>query len=443
MQNTKNSDSLITQFNIIPFETPHNGAVAIASVTFYDMFKVNGITILEGSSGELYVKMPQKRTLQGTYIDVTHPLNAETRMKINEALLSAFSSGELKKEFPTAEKPAVTAQYSVKNKAEEYGNTLGRLDIVVKDMVIHNCKIINSKDDKLCRLGYIERINRYYDDIKRLGSYVYTIPVVRGCKFFFVNRRVFNYRLTASQMRMYLYCCKCAESHSQRFWNSYNDISQELNLKRSAVIKTISELISLGLIKRYKVKKSDGSYSDNHYRVITLGAGGRKNRHKKRRSRFAPSFSLTRNCVKIFYSYILNHKSKNVNTVRINFFDLRGSPKIFSSLYSTHFYSNRVKKKIRLYLKYRCNLRLCVFSKITAFKANAQIILISNHTRHGTENNTPYMNLRGIEIAFFLLLEKSSEKWWGKADKLSTLLFIIILSSENFEHPFNFIFFGF
>ena len=229
---------------------------------------------------------------------------------------------------------------------------------------------ISKAVDKLCRLGFIERINRYYDDIKRLGSYVYTIPVVRGCKFFFVNRRVFNYRLTASQMRMYLYCCKCAESHSQRFWNSYNDICQELNLKRSAVIKTISELISYGLIKRYKVKKRDGSYSDNHYRVITLGARGRKNRHKKRRSRFAPSFSLTRNCVKIFYSYILNHKSKNVNTVRINFFDLRGSPKIFSSLYSTHFYSNRVKKKIRLYLKYRCNLRLCDFSKTTAFKAN-------------------------------------------------------------------------
>lgn len=175
MQNTKNSDSLITQFNIIPFETPRNGAVAIASVTFYDMFKVNGITILEGSSGELYVKMPQKRTLQGTYIDVTHPLNAETRKKINEALLSAFSSGELKKEFPTAEKPAVTAQYSVKYKAEEYGNTLGRLDIVVKDMVIHNCKIINSKDDKPMMIFpvYKNRNGDYYHIIKATSTSVF------------------------------------------------------------------------------------------------------------------------------------------------------------------------------------------------------------------------------------------------------------------------------
>lgn len=78
--------------------------------------------------------------------------------------------------------------------------------------------------DKLCRLGYIERIDRYYDDIKKLGSYVYTIPVVSGSKYFFVNRRIFNYKLTVSQIRMYLYYCKCSDSHSQRFWNSYNDI---------------------------------------------------------------------------------------------------------------------------------------------------------------------------------------------------------------------------
>lgn len=219
---------------------------------------------------------------------------------------------------------------------------------------------ISKAVDKLCRLGYIERVDRYYDDIKKLGSYVYTIPVVRGSKYFFVNRRIFNYKLTVSQMRMYLYCCKCSESHSQRFWNSYNDICQELNLKRSAVIKTISELISYGLIKRYRIKKKNGSYSDNHYKVVVLKPPRRKISRKKRRSRFAPDFSSTSYC-KIFYSYILNHKSKNVNTVRIYFFDLRGSPKILSSLYSTHFYSNRVKKKIRLYLKYRCNLRLCDF----------------------------------------------------------------------------------
>lgn len=175
MQNTKNSDSLITQFNITPFETPRNGAVAIASATFYDMFKVNGITIRESSNGNLYVKMPQKRTLQGTYIDVTHPLNAETRKKINETLLSAYSSGVLQQEFAIDTKPEVTAQYSVKNKPEELGNTLGRLDIVVKDMVIHNCKIINSKDDKPMMIFpvYRNKNGDYYLIIKATNTSVF------------------------------------------------------------------------------------------------------------------------------------------------------------------------------------------------------------------------------------------------------------------------------
>lgn len=214
--------------------------------------------------------------------------------------------------------------------------------------------------DKLCRIGYIERIDRYYSDYKKLGTYIYTIPVVSGRKFFFVNRRVFNYKLTVAQMRMYLYCCKCATSHSKRFWNSYNDICQELHLKRSAVIKTISELISVGLIKKYKVRKKDRSYSDNHYRVIALKALKLKIGRKKRRCR---PHSIFR---KIYVGFvecptlntILIRNSKKVNTKCNIFFDLRGSPKILSSLYSTHLYTHRRKNKIRLYLKYRCNLTI-------------------------------------------------------------------------------------
>ena len=76
--------------------------------------------------------------------------------------------------------------------------------------------------DKLRRLEYIKRIDRYYDDYKKLGSYVYAIPVIRGRAFFFVNRRFLRFGLTAAQTRMYLYCCKCADSRSMRFWNSYN-----------------------------------------------------------------------------------------------------------------------------------------------------------------------------------------------------------------------------
>lgn len=213
--------------------------------------------------------------------------------------------------------------------------------------------------DRLCKRGYIERIDRYYADAHRLGAYVYTIPVVRS-GYFFVNRRVFSYKLTPAQMRMYLFCCKCAASRSKRFWNSYNDISRQLKIKRSAVIKTMSELIEKGLIKRYRLRKKDGSYSDNHYRIIELKPPKHKIRRKKRRCRFAPEHLLH---TRIFFTPIINCRNVNVNTYNnishIYFFNLRGSPKIFSSLYSTHFHSIRRKNKIKLYLKYRCSLKLC------------------------------------------------------------------------------------
>lgn len=221
-------------------------------------------------------------------------------------------------------------------------------------------KTVSNAMNKLVRLGYIERIDRYYDDYKKLGSFVYTVPIIRGRAYFFVNRRFFKYHLSAAQTRMYLYCCKCADSRSQRFWNSYNDICSALHLKRSAVVQTIKELVLFGLIKKYKVRKKDGSYSDNHYKVVALKPPKRKIMRKKRRSRLALGFFRCCLCAAYTTSnkkhkYIINQISEKVNTPRIIFFS-RGSPKIYRSLYSTHFYTNRKKNKIKLYLKYRCNL---------------------------------------------------------------------------------------
>lgn len=208
--------------------------------------------------------------------------------------------------------------------------------------------------DTLCRYGYL-RIERFYSDYKKLGTYVYTIPVLTR-DYFFVQRSFLNYKLTAAQTRMYLFFCKCSESRSKRFWNSYNDICCLLNLKRSAVIKTISELIEIGLIKRYRVKKRDGSYSDNHYRINNLSK--RIIKRKKRRCPIQPNiFSAHRN-VKLFYISIVHRNCKSVNREFAIFFG-RGSPKICRSLIVPTFDTNRRRNNTRLYLKYRCNLRLC------------------------------------------------------------------------------------
>lgn len=223
--------------------------------------------------------------------------------------------------------------------------------------------------NKLCLYGYIKRIDRHFVDLHKLGTNVYTIPVVKT-NYFFVSRNIFRYKLTPSQFRMYVFLCKCIKSSTRCCWNSYNDICAALHLKRSSVINTINELTTIGIIKKYRVKNKNGSYSDNHYKVIELKFKYKFAQKKKRhRHKLSPKPQTISFLAFIFCNvnkpriFILRHKLLIVNRVKeIYFFNLRGSPKICTSDSSTHFLTNRRRKnKRRLYLKYRCNLTL--FSK--------------------------------------------------------------------------------
>lgn len=62
---------------------------AIASVTIEDCFVVHDIKIIEGANG-LFVMMPVKKTADGQYKDVAHPLNTETRNLIQNRIIEAY-----------------------------------------------------------------------------------------------------------------------------------------------------------------------------------------------------------------------------------------------------------------------------------------------------------------------------------------------------------------
>ncbi|MCH5296050.1 MAG: helix-turn-helix domain-containing protein [Ruminococcus sp.] len=279
-------------------------------------------------------------------------------MKIRERYYNVFKMPNdiFEKHLTCSELTVLATVYSLRSRSIYQGNKYIKISqkSIAAICGFKSTATVSKAIEKLCLLGYITRINRYYDDYKKLGTNVYTIPTVRG-KYFFVSRQIFKYHLTTAQMRMYLFFCKCSDSRSKRFWNSYNDICQTLKLKRSAVIKTITELCDMGLIKKYRITKKDGSYSDNHYKVIKLLPPKRKI-HKKRRCRFAPASSPVyiskhkTNC-----TFMINLYNQKVNIFLI-FFYLRGSPKICSSLYSTHSIPPDRKNRIKLYLKYRCNL---------------------------------------------------------------------------------------
>ena len=62
---------------------------AIVSVTFDDEFVVHDIKIIEGQNG-LFIAMPSRKMIDGEFRDIAHPINAETRKKIQDAIFKEY-----------------------------------------------------------------------------------------------------------------------------------------------------------------------------------------------------------------------------------------------------------------------------------------------------------------------------------------------------------------
>lgn len=62
---------------------------AVASITIDDCFVVHDIKIFEREDGHS-IAMPSRKTSDGKYKDIAHPLNSETRESLQSAILTAF-----------------------------------------------------------------------------------------------------------------------------------------------------------------------------------------------------------------------------------------------------------------------------------------------------------------------------------------------------------------
>ncbi|WP_147532959.1 septation regulator SpoVG [Bacillus marasmi] len=75
---------------------------AIASITLDNEFVVHDIRVIDGNEG-LFVAMPSKRTKDGEFRDVCHPINSMVRGKIQEAVLGEYHRlGELESQVEEA-----------------------------------------------------------------------------------------------------------------------------------------------------------------------------------------------------------------------------------------------------------------------------------------------------------------------------------------------------
>ncbi len=79
-----------------------NRMKAVASVTFDNEFVIHDIKVIESQNG-LFMAMPSKKTPNGEFKDIAHPINKETREKIQNAILAAY-------EAPDAEEATTDAE---------------------------------------------------------------------------------------------------------------------------------------------------------------------------------------------------------------------------------------------------------------------------------------------------------------------------------------------
>lgn len=70
-----------------------NRMKAIASITIDDVFVIHDIKVIESQNG-LFIAMPSRKTPNGEFKDIAHPINAETREKIQKAILEAYEAPE-------------------------------------------------------------------------------------------------------------------------------------------------------------------------------------------------------------------------------------------------------------------------------------------------------------------------------------------------------------
>lgn len=80
----------ITQVKIRKiFTDPQNKVKAIASIVIDEEFTVHDLKVINGVE-RLFVAMPNRHSENGHFQDIAHPLNMETREKIERLVINAY-----------------------------------------------------------------------------------------------------------------------------------------------------------------------------------------------------------------------------------------------------------------------------------------------------------------------------------------------------------------
>lgn len=80
----------ITRISIQKVEKENSRVLAYADIELDNCLKINGIRIIKGDT-RIFAAMPNKKTIDGKFIDYVHPTNEELRKKIDKELEEAYN----------------------------------------------------------------------------------------------------------------------------------------------------------------------------------------------------------------------------------------------------------------------------------------------------------------------------------------------------------------
>jgi stage V sporulation protein G len=79
----------ITEVKVFPVE--NGGRLrAFATLVFDDCFIIRDLKVIQGDK-TLFVSMPSRRRRDGSFRDIVHPLNSETRSSVEERVIKEYN----------------------------------------------------------------------------------------------------------------------------------------------------------------------------------------------------------------------------------------------------------------------------------------------------------------------------------------------------------------
>jgi stage V sporulation protein G len=78
----------ITEVRVFPV-TNEERLKAYASITIDNAFLIRDLRVINGNTG-LFVAMPSRKMKDGSFKDIAHPLNSETRQMIEQRVLAEY-----------------------------------------------------------------------------------------------------------------------------------------------------------------------------------------------------------------------------------------------------------------------------------------------------------------------------------------------------------------